>query len=93
MIGHARPGGVRAWQLAAAITALRAAFPQANVLPQRHTLVGCIDLVVTEPIQDLQNIESWFARRLRQSRPPASAGPGSAGASILTSSGNGSAGW
>jgi len=36
MIGRARPGEVRPWQLAAAITALRAAFPQAKVLPQRR---------------------------------------------------------
>jgi len=69
MIGRARPGDVRPWQPAAAITALRAAFPQAKVLPQRHTLVGCSDLVVTEPIEDLQSIESWFARRLRIAFP------------------------
>ena len=69
MIGRARPGNVRPWQLAAAITALRAAFPHAKVLPQRHTLVGCIDLVVSEPIEDLQNIESWWARRLRIAFP------------------------
>jgi len=69
VIGRARPGNVRPWQLAAAITALRAAFPHAKVLPQRHTLVGCIDLVVTEPIEDLQNIESWWPRRLRIAFP------------------------
>src|SRR5439155_7920883 len=51
-------------------TALRTAFPPpAKVQPQHHTLVGCVDLVVTEPLEDIRNIVSWFARRLRIASP------------------------
>jgi hypothetical protein len=71
MIGPARPGRARSWQIAAALTAVSRAFPSDKVHVGRSTLGGdVLHIVVSSgPIEDPRELLTWRPRGLRIAFP------------------------
>ncbi len=85
MVGLAQSGRARPWQISAALTAVRQAFPADKVRVGRSTLGGTVLHIIVDPgpVEDPREFLTWRPRGLRTAFPVLAACPDEAAVARL----------